>query len=77
MGEKKKKKNQTVTARVITSNTYGAVDVRLGSGHIIYTTISGDAQSYGGIGIALPVLQMRNLKFRECYGLNISPQNSS
>lgn len=73
MGEKKK----TVTARVITSNIYGAVDVRLGSGHITYTIIPGDSQSYGWIGIAIPILQMKNLKFRECYGLNISPQNSS
>lgn len=50
MGEKKK----TVTARVITSNTYGAVDVRLGSGHIIYTIISGDVSLMGGLVLLSP-----------------------
>ena len=51
-----KKKKKTVTARVITSISDRAVDVRLGSRHITYTIISGDSQSYGWIGTAIPIL---------------------
>lgn len=36
-----REKKKTLTARVITSNIYGAVDVRLGSRRITFTIISG------------------------------------
>ena len=42
-----RKKKKTLTARVITSKIYGAVDVRLGSRRITYTIMSVDSQSYG------------------------------